>query len=104
MHEDSFDVAPLVRAGGRRACGAVENVPADRIRHIESLICTQQDTKNAAALCTDKFPDARCDPIRRTGWTRISVERSEIEARFLRDKSVVTTADGGSRTAKTGVQ
>ena len=105
VREGAFDVMPLVRTGrGRRPCEPEKGVPTSRIRHADSIICSQYEAATAASLADDKFPGARRDAILRSGWTRTSVKRNELTAHFLRSRSVVTVADGGAKTAKTKVR
>ncbi|KAH8076697.1 hypothetical protein JL721_718 [Aureococcus anophagefferens] len=96
-----FDVRPLPTTGsGRLICFVEDRVPADRVRHADSLICTKHDVQTAANLAMDRFPGARRDVISRSGWTRIGIERAALTAAFLRDPSVVVQADGGASTAR----
>ena len=60
------------------------------------------EVKNAALLAAERFAGARPDPDIRSGWTRLGFLRSQITAQFLRSRSVVTRADGGAATSKTG--
>ena len=60
--------------------------------------------KAAALFSDERFAGARPDTIKRSGWTRMSATKKEICAQFLRSRSVVTRADGGAATARTGVQ
>ncbi|KAH8060249.1 hypothetical protein JL721_9136 [Aureococcus anophagefferens] len=95
-----FDVRPLPTTGsGRLICFVEDRVPADRVRHADSLICTKHDVQTAANLAMDRF---------RRGATRdfaerldaIGIERAALTAAFLRDPSVVVQADGGASTAR----
>ena len=88
-----FDVRPLPTTGsGRLNCFIEDRVPADRVRHTDSLICTKHEVQTAANLAMDRFPGARRDVISRSGWTRIGIERAALTAAFLRDPSVVVQA------------
>ena len=60
--------------------------------------------KAAALFSDERFAGARPDAIKRSGWTRMSATKKEICAQLLRSRSVVTRADGGAATARTGVQ
>ena len=91
-----------VRGGGHVRRGAFAP-PSIRLRrqHCASSRC---QVTAASLLVAERFAGARPDAIKRQGWTRMTAEKKRITAQLLRSRSVVTRADGGAATARTGVK
>ena len=81
----TYDVAPVVSAGrARRTCAFLTNVPANRVHHDDSIVCTLAEVQAAPDHAKDRFAGAR-PPVRLVeGFTRMSDSKCYKTAQLLR--------------------